>query len=202
MSWRGPSPLARSNLIPVQRLLLEGEKQLRLGSRALEVLIALVERHNELVTKEELMARVWPNVFVESSNLTVHIAALRECWAMDVTAIAIWSIFQDAAIRFVAPVSTADREMPWSTQPSGPAVHPDIFGVHGFRRAVSKARNCWRVRKPRIRPKLRRRAAMIASGALVAGLRRCANRAFFSIDGVFTVMTPLLPNQLVANAAC
>jgi DNA-binding winged helix-turn-helix (wHTH) protein len=65
------------HLIPLQRLLLEREKPLRLGSRALEILIALVERHNELVTKEELMAGVWPNVFVESSNLTVHIAALR-----------------------------------------------------------------------------------------------------------------------------
>src|SRR5258705_11860557 len=42
------------HLIPVQRLLLEGEKPLHLGSRALEILIALVERHSELVSKEEL----------------------------------------------------------------------------------------------------------------------------------------------------
>jgi predicted ATPase/DNA-binding winged helix-turn-helix (wHTH) protein len=64
-------------LLPAQRLLLEGEKPLRLGSRALDILIALVERPSELVSKEELIARVWPHTFVEPANLTVHVAALR-----------------------------------------------------------------------------------------------------------------------------
>ena len=35
------------------------------------------ERPGELVSKQELMARVWPNVFVEPANLTVHMSALR-----------------------------------------------------------------------------------------------------------------------------
>jgi len=48
-----------------------------LGSRALEILIALLERAGELVNKEELMNLIWPNVFVEPANLTVHISALR-----------------------------------------------------------------------------------------------------------------------------
>ena len=64
-------------LLPMQFLLLEGDKPVPLGSRALEILIALLERPGELVTKQELMDRVWPNVFVESANLTVHISALR-----------------------------------------------------------------------------------------------------------------------------
>ena len=64
-------------LLPAQRLLLEGNKPLRLGSRALKILISLVERHGELVTKEELMGRVWPNTFVEAANLTVQVANLR-----------------------------------------------------------------------------------------------------------------------------
>ena len=59
-------------LIPAQRLLLEGEKPLRLGSRALDILIALVERPGELVSKEELMARVWPNTFVEQITSMVY----------------------------------------------------------------------------------------------------------------------------------
>jgi len=120
------------HLIPVQRLLLEREKPLRLGSRALEILIALVERHNELVTKEELMARVWPNVFVESSNLTVHIAALRRVLGDGHNGNRYLVNIPGRGYRFVAPVSTADKETPSSAQPSGPAVHPDIFGVHGF----------------------------------------------------------------------
>ena len=64
-------------LLPAQFLLLEGDKPVPLGSRALEILIVLVERPAELVSKQELMARVWPNIFVEPANLTVHISALR-----------------------------------------------------------------------------------------------------------------------------
>ena len=48
-----------------------------LGGRAFDVLIALLERPGELVSKEELMARVWPNTFVGRANLAVHISALR-----------------------------------------------------------------------------------------------------------------------------
>ncbi|WP_439407371.1 winged helix-turn-helix domain-containing protein [Bradyrhizobium sp. DASA03076] len=68
----GPFRLLRS-----QFLLLEGHKPVPLGSRALQILIALLERPGELVSKQDLMARVWPNVFVEPANLTVHMSALR-----------------------------------------------------------------------------------------------------------------------------
>jgi DNA-binding winged helix-turn-helix (wHTH) protein len=64
-------------LLPAQFLLLEGDKPVPLGSRALEILIVLLERPGELVSKQELMARVWPNLFVEPANLTVHVSALR-----------------------------------------------------------------------------------------------------------------------------
>ena len=64
-------------LLPAQFLLMEGDKPVHLGSRALELLIVLLGRPGELVSKQELMARVWPNTFVEPANLTVHISALR-----------------------------------------------------------------------------------------------------------------------------
>ena len=64
-------------LLPAQFLLLEGDKPVPLGSRALQILIVLLERPGELVSKQELMARVWPNIFVEPANLTVHVSALR-----------------------------------------------------------------------------------------------------------------------------
>ena len=44
---------------------------------ALEILIVLLERAGELVSQQELMTRVWLDVFVEPANLTVHISALR-----------------------------------------------------------------------------------------------------------------------------
>ena len=65
------------SLLPGQRLLLEGDKPVRLGSRAVDLLIALVERPGELVGKHELMARVWRGTFVEEGNLKFQVGALR-----------------------------------------------------------------------------------------------------------------------------
>jgi len=64
-------------LLPTQFLLLEGDKAVPLGGRALDILIVLLERPGELVSKQELMARVWPNLSVQPVNLTVHMCALR-----------------------------------------------------------------------------------------------------------------------------
>jgi len=49
----------------------------RAGSRALDILTALVERPGELVGKHELMARVWRGTFVEEGNLKFQVGALR-----------------------------------------------------------------------------------------------------------------------------
>jgi DNA-binding winged helix-turn-helix (wHTH) protein len=50
---------------------------LTIGSRALEILGVLVERSGDLVSKDEMLAAVWPGIVVENSNLPVQIAALR-----------------------------------------------------------------------------------------------------------------------------
>src|SRR5262245_2812465 len=65
------------NLIPARQLLLRHGAPIRLGSRALAILTTLVERRGELVTRDELMAAAWPNVFVHESNLKVNVASLR-----------------------------------------------------------------------------------------------------------------------------
>ncbi|QGZ43037.1 ATPase [Pseudoduganella flava] len=64
-------------LIPQRQLLLQGELPVRIGSRALDILTALAERPGELVSKRELIARVWPSTVVDESNLKVNMAALR-----------------------------------------------------------------------------------------------------------------------------
>jgi predicted ATPase/DNA-binding winged helix-turn-helix (wHTH) protein len=58
-------------------LLLEGDKPVRLGSRAFDVLTALVGRAGEVVGKEELIARAWPTTSVEEANLKIQVSALR-----------------------------------------------------------------------------------------------------------------------------
>jgi predicted ATPase/DNA-binding winged helix-turn-helix (wHTH) protein len=64
-------------LLAAQRLLLEGDKPVRLGSRAFDILAALVERPGEVVGKEELIQRAWPQTFVEEANLKIQVSALR-----------------------------------------------------------------------------------------------------------------------------
>ena len=65
-------------LIPVQRVLLADGKPIRLGSRAFDLLTALVEQAGELIPHDELMARAWPDTVVEEGSLRVHLAALRK----------------------------------------------------------------------------------------------------------------------------
>jgi DNA-binding winged helix-turn-helix (wHTH) protein len=48
-----------------------------IGSRGLDILGVLVERAGEVVSKDEIIAAVWPGTVVEDSNLTVQISALR-----------------------------------------------------------------------------------------------------------------------------
>ncbi|MHC8305519.1 ATP-binding protein [Pseudomonas sp. PB3P13] len=62
---------------PRQRLILEGDRPLLMGGRALDILQVLVQRAGSVVSKQELIAEVWPTSVVEENNLRVHIAALR-----------------------------------------------------------------------------------------------------------------------------
>ena len=64
-------------LLTRQRLLLEAGKPVPVGSRALDLLIALLERPGELLTKEELITRVWSSTHVVEGNLKFQVAALR-----------------------------------------------------------------------------------------------------------------------------
>src|SRR6185369_10559060 len=50
----------------------------RIGARAFAVLLALLERRERVVSKQELMDVVWPKLVVEENNLLVHMVALRK----------------------------------------------------------------------------------------------------------------------------
>jgi TolB-like protein/Tfp pilus assembly protein PilF len=65
-------------LNPTTRQLLAEGLPIALGARALDVLLALIERRERLVTKEELLELVWPGLVVEENNLQVQISALRK----------------------------------------------------------------------------------------------------------------------------
>ena len=61
-----------------RRLLLADGEPAKIGARAFDVLMALVDRSDRVVSKSELLDLVWPNVVVEENNLQVHISTLRK----------------------------------------------------------------------------------------------------------------------------
>jgi TolB-like protein/DNA-binding winged helix-turn-helix (wHTH) protein/Tfp pilus assembly protein PilF len=64
-------------LDPVERLLLLNNQTIPLAPKAFETLLLLVENSGHLLTKDELMKRLWPGTFVEEVNLAQNISAIR-----------------------------------------------------------------------------------------------------------------------------
>jgi predicted ATPase/DNA-binding winged helix-turn-helix (wHTH) protein len=65
-------------LYPSERVLKKSDQPVKLGSRAFDILLVLVQHAGEVVGHKELVAKVWPGIFVEEVSLRVHIAALRK----------------------------------------------------------------------------------------------------------------------------
>src|SRR5215468_3550994 len=67
----------RFQVLPDRRELLVDGRPVKLGGRAFDVLVALIEAHGTVVSKDALMARVWPGRIVEENSLAAQIVALR-----------------------------------------------------------------------------------------------------------------------------
>src|SRR5437868_2387584 len=65
-------------LEPQKRLLFRGQEVIKLAPKSFDTLLALVERHGQVLEKEELMKRLWPDSYVEEGNLTLNISNLRK----------------------------------------------------------------------------------------------------------------------------
>jgi DNA-binding response OmpR family regulator len=73
----------RFKVLPRRRQLLADGRPVELGSRAYDLLMALIKAGGTLVTKEQIVNRVWPSTMVEESNLRVQIATLRKALGKD-----------------------------------------------------------------------------------------------------------------------
>jgi predicted ATPase/DNA-binding winged helix-turn-helix (wHTH) protein len=91
-------------LLTARHELLAQGVPVAIGQRALDVLLALVRRHGELVSKDELMSEVWPGVVVEENNLAVHISALRKILGQTAEGKSYLQTVAGRGYRFVAPV--------------------------------------------------------------------------------------------------
>jgi predicted ATPase/DNA-binding winged helix-turn-helix (wHTH) protein len=97
-------------LLPRQHLLLKDYQSVPLGSRACEILVALVERAGELLDRNFLEARAWPGITVEESNLRAQITALRRVLAQGGAGVNYVVAVKGRGYRFAAPVARSTGE--------------------------------------------------------------------------------------------
>jgi predicted ATPase/DNA-binding winged helix-turn-helix (wHTH) protein len=110
-------------LLAGQRILLEGDNPVRLGSRAFDILAALVERAGEVVEKQELISRAWPQTFVEDANLKIQVSALRRALGDGQGGHRYVLTVPGRGYNFVAPVKREER----SRVPSAPTAAPSAM---------------------------------------------------------------------------
>ena len=83
-----------------------------IGSRALDVLGLLLQRPGDLVSRDEIMAAVWPGTVVEDHNLTVQISALRRVLDQDRTQGSCIQTMPGRGYRFIGAVTGAEPASP------------------------------------------------------------------------------------------
>jgi DNA-binding winged helix-turn-helix (wHTH) protein len=89
-----------------------------LAPKTYDVLVVLTSRAGRLVTKRELLERIWPGVFVGEGILTVHVAALRKALGDTRRAPVYIETVSRSGYRFIARVTHASRAYSPPTQPA------------------------------------------------------------------------------------
>jgi DNA-binding winged helix-turn-helix (wHTH) protein/Tol biopolymer transport system component len=94
-----------------RRLLLRDGEAVPLKAKTFDLLLALIENRHGILTKNELLDRVWENQFVEENNLTVHVAALRKALGETKNENRYILTVPGKGYRFVAPVNDRSDEL-------------------------------------------------------------------------------------------
>lgn len=121
----------RFQLIPEKRLLLNDGSTVPLTSKAFDTLVLLVENRDRVVTKDELLHAVWPDVIVEEGNLTQQIFLLRKALGESAQQPRYIVTVPGHGYRFTAPVKEVSP---------GAASDPAIAERVGTPRPVRRAR--------------------------------------------------------------
>ncbi len=150
MADRPTSPTAPAvsfgsfRLIPEQHLLQEGEAPVCLGSPAPEVLTMLAERPGEVVSRDELFARVWPSNFVDENTFRMHVAGLRRALGDGEPEHRYAASVSARGFRAVAWMDRSERKTPLvGAKQTLPKHHLPVVGarVVGRARAIKALRN-------------------------------------------------------------
>jgi predicted ATPase/DNA-binding winged helix-turn-helix (wHTH) protein len=108
---------------PGQRQVMEADQPLRLGRRAMDILLILLEHAGNVVSKQQLIARVWPSTVVEDINLRVHMAALRKALGDGQAGQRYIVTVAQRGYSFVAPYSLEQAGQSPAPAAAAPSVH-------------------------------------------------------------------------------
>src|SRR5215470_12790116 len=97
-------------LDPSQRSLLCSGKPVALTPKSFEILVVLIQNSGRVLTKDDLMKKVWPDSFVEEANLTVNISALRKALGESTDSPQYIETVTKLGYRFIAPVTEVKIE--------------------------------------------------------------------------------------------
>jgi DNA-binding winged helix-turn-helix (wHTH) protein/TolB-like protein/Tfp pilus assembly protein PilF len=107
----------RFRLKPAERVLLREGEPVPLTPKVFDILVTLVEHGGQVVAKDDLMKRVWPNTFVEEGNLTQNISLLRKALGESPGGVQFIETVPRRGYRFVA-----DTNQSWG-QEAKPEIH-------------------------------------------------------------------------------
>jgi predicted ATPase/DNA-binding winged helix-turn-helix (wHTH) protein len=111
-----------------ERSLKKANQVIPIGGRAYDILISLLEKAGEVVTKAELIAKAWPDVTVEEGSLRVHLSALRKALGDGQFGNKYIANAPGQGYGFIAPVTCLPADRDKSSAPAGSSNLPPALG--------------------------------------------------------------------------
>jgi DNA-binding winged helix-turn-helix (wHTH) protein/TolB-like protein/Tfp pilus assembly protein PilF len=124
----------RFRLKTAERVLLREGELVPLTPKVFDILVTLVEHGGQVVAKDDLMKRVWPNTFVEEGNLTQNISLLRKALGESSGGVQFIETVPRRGYRFVA-----DTSQSWDDKSVPPAREPDPAPVVSIPNTTSQS---------------------------------------------------------------
>jgi DNA-binding winged helix-turn-helix (wHTH) protein/TolB-like protein/tetratricopeptide (TPR) repeat protein len=139
-------------LYPTENLLLRGETAVALAPKAFDILVYLVQNSGRLVKRETLMEAIWPDSFVEETNLTVNISLLRKTLDLTPEGQPYIETVPRKGYRFNAEVTECEEADESKYRKSNESVMPPFAGGTGTAAAAAPQREIQAATSPAVSP--------------------------------------------------
>jgi predicted ATPase len=123
-----PLRFGHFELHPAERVLRVRGEPVAVGSRAFDVLLALAQRHERLVTKQELLDLVWPGLVVEEHNVATQISTLRKLLGAGAITTLPGYGYRLTALRDPAPAAMPQEVAPMAARHNLPSARTRFIG--------------------------------------------------------------------------